>query len=60
MGGTFIAAAIGETGEVHNDEFTGTLPPPPTISHAPEPGSLVLMGTGITALAGAFGRRAKR
>ena len=26
MGGTFIAAAIGETGEVHNDEFTGTRP----------------------------------
>ena len=59
MGGNVIAAAIGQTGEVHNDEFTGTLPPPPPTSEAPEPGSLVLMGTGITALAGAVRRRAK-
>ncbi|WP_157466694.1 choice-of-anchor A family protein [Edaphobacter aggregans] len=58
MGGNFIAAAIGQTGEVHNDEFTGTLPP--TTSQAPEPGSLALMGTGMTALAGTIRRRAKR
>ncbi len=59
MGGNFIAAAIGQTGEVHNDEFTGILPPPPTTSQAPEPDSLVLMGTGITALTGAIRRRRK-
>lgn len=57
MGGNFIAAAIGQTGEVHNDEFTGTLPPPPTTSQAPEPGSFVLMGSGLVALAGAMRRR---
>jgi choice-of-anchor A domain-containing protein len=56
MGGNFIAAAIGQTGEVHNDEFTGTLPPPPSAS-APEPGSFVLMGSGVVALAGAMRRR---
>jgi choice-of-anchor A domain-containing protein len=57
MGGTFIAAEIGETGEVHNDEFTGTLPP---TSETPEPESLVLMGSGILALAGALHRRKRR
>ncbi len=55
MAGTFIAAAIGQTGEVHNQEFTGTLPP--TIASTPEPASLALMGTGITALAGLVRRR---
>ena len=60
MGGTFIAAAIGQTGEVHNDEFTGTLPPPTITSPAPEPGTLALMGTGITALAGVIRRRIRR
>jgi choice-of-anchor A domain-containing protein len=58
MGGTFIAAEIGQTGEVHNDEFTGTLPP--TLTQTPEPGTLALMGTGITAMAGLLRRRAKR
>ncbi len=58
MGGTFIAAQIGQTGEVHNVEFTGTLPDDPgtpTVA-TPEPGTLVLMGTGIMSLA-AFVRR---
>jgi hypothetical protein len=27
MGGTFIVAAVGATGEVHKDEFAGTIPP---------------------------------
>lgn len=45
MGGNFIAADIGQTGEVHNDEFTGTLPS--FLSPTPEPGTLVLMGTGM-------------
>lgn len=59
MGGNFIAAAISSTGEVHNEEFDGTLPTfvtpdgSPTGSPAgspaatPEPGSLTLMGSGI-------------
>ncbi|WP_263367640.1 choice-of-anchor A family protein [Edaphobacter bradus] len=58
MGGTFIAAQIGQTGEVHNDEFTGTLPGPPPAT-TPEPGSLALMGTGMAAFAAAI-RRVKR
>jgi choice-of-anchor A domain-containing protein len=57
MGGTFIAAQVGETGEVHNDEFTGTLPGPPSTSTTPEPGTLVLMGSGLLSIAGIFRRR---
>jgi choice-of-anchor A domain-containing protein len=60
MAGTFIAAAIGQTGEVHNQEFTGTLPPGNPIAPTPEPASLALMGTGITALAGLVRRRKKK
>ncbi|HEU4636554.1 MAG TPA: choice-of-anchor A family protein [Edaphobacter sp.] len=59
MAGTFIAAAIGQTGEVHNQEFTGTLPPTTPVAATPEPTSLALMGTGITALAGLLRRRRK-
>lgn len=55
MGGNFIAAQIGQTGEVHNVEFTGTLPPPTAVT--PEPGTLALMGTGIMSLAAMVRRR---
>jgi choice-of-anchor A domain-containing protein len=62
MGGNIIAAAIGQTGEVHNDEFGGTLPsppsPPPTAT--PEPGTLALMGTGLLFMAGWLARRGRR
>jgi len=57
MGGTFIAAQIGHTGEVHNVEFTGTLPP--TSSPVPEPSTLALMGTGVLSLAGMLRRKMK-
>ncbi|MCU1322053.1 MAG: hypothetical protein JWM43_1702 [Acidobacteriaceae bacterium] len=56
MGGTFIAAQIGQTGEVHNVEFTGTLPYDPG-SPVPEPGTLMLMGTGMMSLAAAVRRK---
>jgi len=55
MGGTFIAAAIGQTGEVHNDEFEGTLPSTP--SPTPEPGSLTLMGSGFLFMTGLLARK---
>ncbi|HEY0161873.1 MAG TPA: choice-of-anchor A family protein [Edaphobacter sp.] len=55
--GTIIAAAINGTGEVHNQEFTGTLPDNTPTAVTPEPASLALMGTGITALAGFLRRR---
>jgi choice-of-anchor A domain-containing protein len=59
MGGTFIAAAIGQTGEVHNLEFTGTVPPPASTSPVPEPASLALMGTGMASLAALLRRKKK-
>jgi choice-of-anchor A domain-containing protein len=49
--GTIIAAQIADSGEVHNAEFTGSLPSPPTAA-TPEPGSLVLLGTGMMGIAG--------
>ena len=52
MGGTFIAAQIGETGEVHNDEFDGTIPEVVT----PEPWTLLLVGPGLFAIV-VLGRR---
>ncbi len=56
MGGTFIAAQIGQTGEVHNDEFTGILPQSPS-AVTPEPTGLALFGTGALMLIGAAKRR---
>jgi len=52
MGGNFIAAAIGLTGEDHNDEFAGTLPTFSQPDLAPEPGTLLLMGSGLLMLIG--------
>lgn len=65
MGGNFIAASIGGTGEVHNDEFSGTLPtfatpqnlPADSLTATPEPGSLTLFGSGILLMAGMIRRR---
>lgn len=58
MGGTFIAAAIGDTGEVHNLEFEGTLPTDPgTTASTPEPSTLALLGTGVLSLAAAIRRK---
>jgi hypothetical protein len=39
MAGNFIAAQIGQTGEVHNMEFTGTLPGDPGGQEQPCPGA---------------------
>jgi len=50
VGGNIIAAQIGETGEIHNIEFAGTLPSPP--SETPEPGTILLLGTGLLLMAG--------
>ncbi len=57
LGGTVVAAEIDSTGEVHNIEFTGTVPtaPPPAVT--PEPATLTLLGTGVLSLAGMFRRR---
>ena len=49
MGGNFIAAQIGLTGEVHNDEFSGTIPTVPNV--VPEPWTLALVGSGLLAMA---------
>jgi choice-of-anchor A domain-containing protein len=58
MGGNFIAAQIGSTGEVHNIEFDGTLPEDPgDPSPVPEPGTLLLMGTGVLSMAAAIWRK---
>jgi choice-of-anchor A domain-containing protein len=59
--GTAIAATIGNIGEAHNIEFDGTLPTaPPTKSDAPpvpEPGTLMLVGSGVLSVAGALRRK---
>jgi choice-of-anchor A domain-containing protein len=57
MGGNFIVAAVGATGEVHNDEFTGTIPAFSSPAETPEPMSLALMGTGILLMACLLWRR---
>lgn len=59
--GNFIAAQIDITGdgEVHNVEFTGTLPDPDPPASTPEPATLALMGTGLLGIAGALYRRVK-
>ncbi len=57
MDGNFIAAQIGQTGEVHNIEFDGTLPPTDPDSPVPEPGTLALMGTGVLSMAAAIRRK---
>jgi choice-of-anchor A domain-containing protein len=60
LDGNIIAAQIGITGEIHNEEFIGTLPGDPgTPSAVPEPNTLALMGTGILSMAAAIRRRMK-
>jgi choice-of-anchor A domain-containing protein len=60
--GNFIAAQIASTGEVHNEEFIGSLPTDPggKLSPVPEPSTLMLMGTGILSLATAVRRKAPK
>ena len=58
--GQFIVAAFADSGEVHNVEFTGTLPTfsaDPGTTATPEPSSLVLLATGLAAGTAALRRR---
>ena len=61
MGGNFIAAQIGQTGEVHNVEFVGSLPTETgkqsSASPVPEPGTWMMVGTGLVSLVGGLRRR---
>lgn len=52
----FFPYMLVHTDEVHNMEFTGTLPNGPNVV-TPEPASLMLMGTGMLGLAAALRRR---
>ncbi len=57
MGGNFIVGSVGQTGEVHNDEFQGTIPLFSSSSAAPEPGTFTLMSSGFLFLAALLFRR---
>jgi choice-of-anchor A domain-containing protein len=57
MGGNFIVAAVGTTGEIHNDESMVTLPPFTPTSATPEPGTITLLSSGLVFMAGALRRR---
>lgn len=60
MAGNFIAAQIGQTGEVHNMEFTGSFGntnPKDGSGVTPEPSTLALMGTGLVSLSALLRRR---
>ena len=59
MGGTFVVASVGSTGEIHNVEYTGTIPTTFTAHRTPEPSSLVLLGSGILCIAGLARRKLK-
>jgi choice-of-anchor A domain-containing protein len=48
--GTIIVHAIADNGEVHNAQFPGDLSSPPT-AVTPEPGSLLLLGSGTMGIA---------
>ena len=56
MDGTYIAAQVGQLGQVHNEEFAGILADPLV---TPEPGTLTLLTTGLAGLTGFFRRRGK-
>jgi choice-of-anchor A domain-containing protein len=47
--GFIYAQSISTQTEIHNDVFTGTLPPP---TQVPEPGAPTLLATGLAAIAG--------
>lgn len=58
LDGQFIAAAFNVTGEVHNVEFTGVIPnADPGMAATPEPSGLMLLGTGVSAIAAVVRRR---
>lgn len=59
LGGNTDAAGIGQTGEVHNDSYDGTLPGA-SGSPTPEPATLFLLGTGLLSIAGLLNRRSKQ
>jgi choice-of-anchor A domain-containing protein len=59
MGGTFIAAQIGQTGEVHNLEYQGVTPFSTPTDPIPEPSTLIFMGTGMLSMATLLRRRMK-
>ena len=65
MGENFIVAAVGQTGEVHHDEYVDAIPEfifrddEPAPATTPEPGTLALMGSGILFMA-ALVHRQKR